>query len=103
MIKNLITSIILILLTSCATGYKINMKHCQTDAKWSREGEFKIITHSISGVGVKEVSVTDILKDNKVSCESLSEVKVTISRSLTQSLLTIFPFYSAETIKVHFR
>lgn len=79
------------------------MKHCQTDAKWSREGEFKIITHSISGVGVKEVSVTDILKDNKVSCESLSEVKVTISRSLTQSLLTIFPFYSAETIKVHFR
>ncbi len=103
MIKNLITSILIISLTSCATGYKINMKHCQTDAKWSREGEFKVLAHSISGVGVKEVSVTDILRDNKVNCESLTEVKVSISRSLTQSLLTIFPFYSAETINVHFR
>lgn len=103
MIKILMTSILLLLLSSCATGYKINMKHCQTDAKWSREGEFKIITHNISGVGVKEVSVTDILRDNKLNCGSLSEIKISISRTMTQSLLTIFPFYSAETIQVHFR
>lgn len=92
---------LLFLFVSCASGVKVSTKYCKAQGLWKKEAmgkSSKVITKSISGVGIKDVSMKKVLLDEGIKCEQLSSVKLEIKRSLWQALVSVIPGFSSQTI-----
>lgn len=88
---------------SCASGYKINTKYCHSEGNWSYQLSSKEEIFKVSGFGVNEVSIRDLLKSKNINCKKVKDLSVKIKRTGKQSILSIIPNYSSWNVHIRYR
>lgn len=101
--NSLIGLIFLFFLASCSSGIRIHSKHCKGDGKWSSAFIGKEETFKVSGFGLQDISLRDLLLSRDIKCDNILNVNVSINRTLSQSLLTIMPNYSSQNVIINYR
>ncbi len=96
---------IVILATSCASGVKLNSKFCNSrNGVWAKSDEvldYKV-EKNISGFGIEERRLRDILQQRSYKCSEVTKMRVGISQGFFEALLSLIPGYSSQTVTVEF-
>lgn len=97
--------LIAFLLSSCASGVKLNSQFCASrNGVWAKKDEvleYKA-TKKIVGFGIEERRIRDILSQKSYDCRNVTRMRVRIEQNFMDAILSLIPGYSSNTVTVEF-
>ncbi|POB15430.1 hypothetical protein [Halobacteriovorax sp. DA5] len=96
----------ILFITSCASsGVKLNSQFCASpNGIWAKADD-KLdyrVSKNISGFGIEERRIRDIFKQRSYDCRQVSKMRVTIKQGFFETLLSLIPGYSSNTVIIDF-
>ncbi|WP_412473506.1 hypothetical protein [Halobacteriovorax sp. YZS-1-1] len=94
-----------LLITSCASGVKLNSQFCASrNGVWAKKDEVLDYKASkkVVGFGIEERRIRDILSQRSYDCRKVSRMRVRIDQDFFDALLSLIPGYSSNTVTIEF-